>query len=368
VGASVALDRASPGVVARRRHHGAESQVVIETRPCGTVTPKMIDLGGAKIPNAVIRPVFWGAEWATEPNAAALMNNIAAVVAGPYFGRLGQYGVRRPLLEGRGPLLVARDCSPRPGESEAAEFVADLLRRESLRGPDEYYAEVPVLLFPPPSPDAPSQPDRESWGGHGWISRSTPRRGAGRETRIHYAWIENRDVESMTSTFCRVMLGLLTDPEGDGWRDLSAPTQCGEISDLCRYATLRSEGIDYPFYWSELDRAGIVPVGQSSTSELTCIRTVEAERDARPSTVTHFGGYRRTGPADGQPFVYRQSELIALRDQGERFFTRDTRGRASNLRIHLYFPPGEEVFGTRCLACAPDGWRDPRILNLPDCA
>ena len=367
-GSIVATDRGQAGVAARRRQAFGDAPVVIETRHCGPVAPKMLDLGGAKVSNAVIRPIFWGRDWVDEPLRAALMNNIAAVVAGPYFGRLGQYGVRRPMLEGRGPLLVRADPPARFTQDDAVDFVAGLLRRESLRGPDEYYAEVPVLLMPPGRACVEVPGQEPAWGGHGWVARQSARRVGGRDARLHFAWIAHRDIDAMTASFCRALLGLLTDPEGDGWRDLSALPANNEIADLCDNATLRVGGVNYPFYWSSLDRAGIVPIGLPVMSEVTCVRTADRGHAAEAPSITHFGGYRRSGPTEGQPFAYRQSELIALHDQGEKFYTRDERGRNCAVRIHLYFPPGDEVFGTRCLAAAPDGWRDPRVLKLPDCA
>lgn len=367
-GSIVAADDGAVGVAARKRQRATDAAVVIETRRRAVGAPKMVDLGGAKVPNAVIRPIFWGRAWAETPLCAEIMNNIAAVVAGPYFGRLGQYGIRRPMLEGRGPLLVAADPPARVGDDDLVEFVADLLRRETLRGADAYYAEVPVLLLPPDCAYISRGSGVGASGGHGWVSRSSGRRGQGRDARLHFAWLSSAGIDVMTATLCRVLLGLLTDPEGDGWRDLSAPPERNEIGDLCEYATLRVERVNYPYYWSTLDGAGIVPVGPPVMSEVTCIRTSDRRHPPTPATITHFGGRRVSGVGTGQAFAYRQTELIALRDQGERFVVRDARGRASELRVHLYFPPGDEVFGTRCLGSAPDGWRDPRILGLPDCA
>jgi hypothetical protein len=367
-GSIVASDAGLTGVAARRRQATSDAAVVIETRRRQAGVPKMVDLGGAKVANAVVRPVFWGRAWADTPLRADIMNNIAAVVAGPYFGRLGQYGVRRPMLEGRGPLLVAADPPARFDDDDLVDFIAGLLRRETLRDPDAYYAEVPVLLLPPGATHVSATPANGASGGHGWVARSSARRPPGRDVRLHFAWLASDRIDAMTAALCRILLGLLTDPEGDGWRDLSAPTERNEIGDLCDYATLRVARVNYPYYWSALDGAGIVPVGPPVVSEVTCIRTSDRRRPPTVSAITHFGGHRASGSGMGQPFAYRQTELIALRDQGERFVVRDARGRASELRVHLYFPPGDEVFGTRCLGSAPDGWRDTRVLTLPDCA
>src|SRR5450432_1082510 len=82
---------------------------VIQMTPPAYSNIDLIDGGGPKIADAVVRMIFWGSAWREDPQLHGVISNVGAVIASPYTSQLSQYGVRPPTLDPRGPLFLTAD-------------------------------------------------------------------------------------------------------------------------------------------------------------------------------------------------------------------------------------------------------------------
>ena len=361
----IGIHAAEPAVQAHSAPVFTDREVVTQTTTPVFPNTALVDQGGPKIPAADIRLIFWGSAWTTDPNRSAIMNAIAQVVAGPYTAKLAQYGFQGASVDLRPPLFVASN-PPNPfTDQNVADLITGMIDGEMLPEPDEEYDLVPVVLMPSGFAYQPPAGGQPAFGAHGWVEWDDFELGDVDNSNAHYLWVLNRSVDGMTSTFCHELAEIVTDPEGNGWRVTSAPSGQDEVGDICNNLTLKSNGINYHYYWSASDGACVIPVNQSGQYQVTCI-TKPFRKDAF-HPLAFVGGTHRSGPLNGQPFHLSQKEAIALIDQGEHFFVIGAEGHQATVGALLHFPPGHEVSGTRYLATLADGFPDDNLLSLPEC-
>ena len=361
----VGIHAVEPVVQAHPAPAFTDFEVVTQTTPPVFPNTALVDQGGPKIPFADIRVIFWGSAWTSDPNRAAIMNNIAKVMAGPYVTKLAQYGFQSGSMDLRGPLFVGSN-PPNPFTNQnVADLITGMIDSETLPEPDEQFDLIPVVLMPVGAAYKPPAGGQAAFGAHGWIEWDDFEPGDVDNSNAHYLWVLNRGLDGMTSTFCHELAEIITDPEGNGWRVPTAPNGQDEVGDICNNLTLKSGGVNYHYYWSASDGACIIPINQSGQYQVTCI-TKPFRKDAF-HPLAFVGGMHRSGPLNGQTFKLAQKEVIALIDQGETFFVAGAEGHQSTVGVLLHFPPGHEVSGTRYLATSPDGFKDDNLLSLPEC-
>jgi hypothetical protein len=82
--------------------------------------------------------------------------------------------------------------------------------------------------------------------------------------------------------FSHELVEALTDPEGNGIQvNPTNPTNWNEIGDVCATTGLVN-GVTVQWFWSQSDRACVIPANLPLSMQITCIHTSTRHSAARP--------------------------------------------------------------------------------------
>jgi hypothetical protein len=196
------------------------------------------------------------------------------MASGPYFDGLKQYGFEGPInikpaiLDSSSPSIVLPIPAPGVGQSVVMANAVDTIlgnyfdegRPNSL---DDNHNVIAMVLLDPSIPiavDTNSAGKQISiLGENGEVEYSEPIF----DDNIRYtmAWINTsgNDLATVMQTISHELVEALSDPFGSGWEWDSAPNSTlSQVADVCNQPGV-SNGADVVAYWSEQDKACIIP-------------------------------------------------------------------------------------------------------------
>lgn len=243
-------------------------------------------------------------------------------------------------------------------EDDPHDHILSLIKNGSLTPPDMELTDNLYVIFMPPGTNPPKDPNGNLIGGE-HSTRDVPSHG-----RANTAWVMYSSRAGISSVFSHELVESLTDPEGDGIQlDPPNTTESVEIADVCRSTGIVVNGVTVQSYWSETDKACIIPLNKSLNMEITCVHK-------RPRFDTHHpilkvGGINRTTK---KPFLMTQGECIQSIDRGNHFFVSNPKsGGTVAVKVLIHFPPWSTQ-GIRYIATLPDNTFVDNLLSLPECS
>lgn len=364
LGEAKALDARAPSAEARTQAGGGFLFVErFHNAGDAPSTTTVTSGSGKRLRNAVVNLIFWGDAWqatpAPNPSLAQVVSDAASVLAGPYQVRVAQYGATAARL---GTVFVSVPGFNPPASfqtSDVQRLVTDAIDGGALPEPDEETTDVLHLVFMPPG----TTPPPNLGGLHTyatWNDYDFPF-DFDLDQRSHIAWVGFGDRAFVSSVFSHELVEALTDPEGDGVQvDPTNSTNWNEIGDVCS-SRGHVNGVTVQSYWSQQDRACVVPVNLVFELEVTNVRRLRG-RSALTHPIDELIGVNRT---DDVPFRMSQEECIASLDRGNRFYISGPKGRKIDIQAHIHFPPWS-LQGVRYLTTNADDPRADRLFQLPE--
>ena len=220
--------------------------------------------GGALILQAQLELVFWGAVWqtASAPSAADVVNAVDGILGSPYLLGLKQYGFQGAAV--RGSTIVTSPAPPANYSfDDVGNLVWSLIDDGKFPEPDDDGGRILYMVFMPPGTTPP--PDER--GAHSDPSDfDLP-------ADVDYAWVGYASygtLDYITDVFTHELVEAITDPEphDPAWvmnRDIN---KGNEIGDACNNTVDRLGGILVQAYWSERQKACVIPMGQGPLASL----------------------------------------------------------------------------------------------------
>lgn len=318
---------------------------------------------GKRLRNAIVNLIFWGDAWqaspAPNPSLSQVVADAASILAGPYQVRVAQYGATAARL-GTVFVSVPGFNPPRNFQtSDVQRLVTDAIDGGALPEPDEETTDVLHLVFMPPG----TTPPPNLGGLHTfavWNDWDFPF-DFDINQRSHVAWVAFGNRAFVSSVFSHELVEALTDPEGDGVQvDPTNPTNWNEIGDVCSSRGLVN-GVTVQSYWSQQDRACVIPINLVFEFEITNVRRLRGA-SALAHPIQELVGINRT---ENVPFRMSQDECIASLDRGNRFYVAGPNGRKLEVEAHIHFPPWS-LQGVRYLTTNAKDPRADRLFELPE--
>lgn len=239
------------GVVAARHLLG----VVAGGGDAGPNT-KFADNGGLILANVHVYLIFWGTTWGTSPTptAMAVEDAVRKILAGPYMAALAQYrSIGRGTLVGK--TLATFSDPPNPfADSDVENLISNRIDAGVVPNPanDDQLLFLVIMRTGVVS-------NGSFIGEHSFFTKS------GR--RVHYGWVTNSgNLDALTTIFSHELVESVSDPEGSailGVAGTCSQTGWCEIGDVCTSSGVVN-GVRVQSYWSQLDKACIIPAGQDN--------------------------------------------------------------------------------------------------------
>ena len=223
---------------------------------CDAAKNTSISNGGGAIINSVsLQLLFWGSSWTgtPSPGVSNVISAVDSILEGPYMKSLRQYGVGHGSLTGA--WIITSPDPPNPfSDDDAHGIISGLIDQGTFPEPDEPGGRNLYMLILPANVnsnqsgvigehlydwdyDFPFDFDK-AW--FGWVTH-------------------DGTLDSLTATFSHELAEACSDPEGDGIQvNPTSSTNWNEICDVC-CSTARLEGILVQSYWSDRDKACVIP-------------------------------------------------------------------------------------------------------------
>lgn len=327
----------------------------------GTTTVN--DGGGKKLRNAVVNLIFWGDAWnanpAPNPSLSQIVGDCASIMAGPYQLRVSQYGATSAQMGG---IFISTPGNNPPVNfttNDVANLITNAIEGGALPEPDEETRDVLHCVFLPPG----TNPPPNVGGLHTYASYSDfdfPF-DIDINDRSHMAWVGFGSRAFISSVFSHELVEALTDPEGNGIQvNPTNPNNWNEIGDVCSTTGLVN-GVTVQSYWSQVDKACVIPANLVLSMQITCIHKNPRTDPAHP--IRMVGG---TNLTQNIPFRMTQLECIQSIDRGNRFFVVGADGSQAEVKVFIHFPPWG-LQGIRYIATVADRSRADNLLSLPEC-
>jgi hypothetical protein len=255
------------------------------------------DNGAQKLTNVRVLLIYWGTQWAGNPNplAAQVTTNVTKLLAGPYMSYLVQYRVHRGSLWGT--KFVTSSDPPNPFSIQSVgNFIINQLDADNLPEPDSDWPIFYCVIMPtnvafqgakPPDPVLPlpagtlsrvvGQNSSITWGDYdlGDVDNDP----------AHFAWIGNNGTANyITTVLSHELVETCTDPNGgNGIVQVTPPPQgnAAQIGDPCTQWCDFVRGVRVQAYWSQLDsiQPGPQSRGGCVLPKLYSVRRTLADRN-----------------------------------------------------------------------------------------
>ena len=326
-------------------------------------TTTVNDGGGKKLRNAVINLIFWGDAWnanpAPNPSLAQIVSDCAGILSGPYQMRVSQYGATAAQL---GSIFISVPGNNPPVNfttNDVQNLITNAIEGGALPEPDEENRDVLHCVFLPPG----TNPPPNLGGLHTYANYSDYDFPFDIDIndRSHMAWVAFGNRGFVSSVFSHELVEALTDPEGNGIQvNPTNANNWNEIGDVCA-TTGVVNGVTVQSYWSQTDKACVIPANIPLSMQITCIHKNPRNDPSHP--IRMVGGINRT---QNIPFRLTQEECIQSIDRGNDFFVIGSDGRRAEVKVFIHFPPWG-LQGIRYIATVADNSRADNLLSLPEC-
>jgi len=326
-------------------------------------TTTVNDGGGKKLRNAIVNLIFWGDAWNTNPppnpSLAQVVSDAASILAGPYQTRISQYGASSAQL---GTVFISVPGNNPPTNyttGNVGNLITTAIEGGALPEPDEENTDFLHCVFMPPG----TIPPPNLGGLHTFASYSDYDFPFDIDIndRSHMAWVAFGNRAFISSVFSHELVEALSDPEGNGIQvNPTNPSNWNEIGDVCATRGLVN-GVTVQSYWSQSDRACVIPANLQLSMQITCIHKNPRNDPAHP--IRTVGGINLT---QNIPFRMTQAQCIQSIDRGNQFFVIGADGSRADVRVLIHFPPWG-LQGIRYIATVADNSRADNLLSLPEC-
>jgi len=211
--------------------------------------------GGAIIGSVSLQLLFWGSSWAgtPSPGVSNVISAVNSILEGPYMKSLRQYGVSQGSLTGA--WIITSPDPPNPfSDDDAHRIISDLIDQGSFPEPDDPGGRNLYMLILPANV---SSDQKGVIGEHLYDSDYDFPFDF---DKAWFGWVtHDGTLDSLTATFSHELAEACSDPEGDGIQiNPTSSTNWNEICDVC-CSTARLEGILVQSYWSDHDKACVIP-------------------------------------------------------------------------------------------------------------
>jgi hypothetical protein len=223
--------------------------------------------GGALILQAQLELVFWGTAWQTAigPSASDVVNAVTAILGSPYLLGLMQYGFQSAAV--RGSTIVTSPAPPANYSfDDVGNLVWSLIDDGKFPEPDDDGGRILYMVFMPPGTTPPS----DFRGAHSDPSDyDFP-------ADVDYAWVgyvSYGTLDYITDVFSHEFVETITNPEphDPAWVMNRIINKGNEIGDACNNTVDRLDGILVQAYWSERQKACVIPRARGTLSGLQSI-------------------------------------------------------------------------------------------------
>jgi hypothetical protein len=229
-------------------------------------TDSVHNAGGPVAGGAAVELLFWGDHWRTASGPS--MNNVIGVVqrliTSPYLSGLTQYGVSGITL--RGATLVSKPGPSFPNYSaeDVGDMVWALIDDDVFPEPDDSGGRILYMVI---APEGSSYDNSGARGAHSKAHDTDLFDG----DDAWVGWSNNGDLEFITAVVCHELVEALTNPQpgDDAWVMRRSINGGDEIGDACNNTADRLDGLLMQAYWSEQDKACIIPWHKYSAQILT---------------------------------------------------------------------------------------------------
>lgn len=324
--------------------------------------------GNSGVPqNVKIWLFFWGSKWSEtpppNPSAQTLYSSFATILGSPYLTGLKQYYVPPYSVQIEAAYLAGGDPPDNFTDSDVQQFVVDTIEFHNIG----FSTSVIYFVVMPPGV-APA--DKSHFGAHSAVYVPLVF-----QHDVHVAWIQFFASPSpvMTEIFSHELVEALTDPEGDSLQvNPPDPHDWHEIGDVCS-STALVNGISVQSYWSDEDKACIIPIDiPVRHRRVTCIHKGALAQTPEEERIRHLDPHLAISQVSGisletnTPFVKTQKEAIAEIESGVNYFVIGDDGSRADVIVKMVFPPWEP-WGVKCIATIPDDSTEDNLLSLPEC-
>jgi hypothetical protein len=230
----------------------------------GATSADSASLGnGLVVATPAIELIFWGTAWQSGtavPSAAQLtqaMNNIAASA---YFDGLKQYGVTNVRLD---QVQIVNDNPPNPFALSDVENRIAALIYSGFFSNNVLLNTIFIVMMPPGSNGPSSFCGSHGVGSASFRFQSFP---------LFVGWSGFDDLDSMTAVATHEIVETATDPGSNGWlmdRNFAGGSGQNEIGDACNNQQDFSDTTMVQAYWSNTDRACIIPYARPTVTAMT---------------------------------------------------------------------------------------------------
>ena len=337
--------------------------IVITSFNDAPATTTTSDGGGKKLRNVKVNFIFWGDAWtnnpAPSPDLNTVTNDCASILGTSYLFRLAQYGCNSAFLGG--VFTTPRGDNPPTNYSmsDVNDRIISAIRAESLDEPDEEPTNELHVVFMPPGSNPPPNLGGEHTYAEFWDYDFPTDFDLG--DRAHTAFVMFTSRASISSIFSHELVEALSDPEGDAIQvDPRNSSSWNEIADIC-FSTGTINGVTVQSYWSQQDKACVIPVDKKLEMEITCIHKMPRNDSFHP--IAKVGGINRT---ENKPFQMTQKEVIQSIDRGNHFFVTNPAGGTIDVKVFVHFAPWD-LAGRRYIATVADNTKRDNLLSLPEC-
>jgi hypothetical protein len=213
------------------------------------------DAGAGSISSADLELLFWGNQWqtATGPSANDIIAAVQQLLASPYLSALSQYGFSNIRLRGSTIVLNPAPPAPRYSADDVRDMVWALIDDNVFPEPDDDGGRIFYMVF---APNGTLYADTSARGAHSTAHDTDLFDG----DDAWIGWSNNGDLDFIINVFTHELVEGITDPGPDrGWIMNRSINGGIEVGDACNKTADRLDGLLIQAYWSEIDKACVIP-------------------------------------------------------------------------------------------------------------
>jgi hypothetical protein len=214
---------------------------------------------GKVMQDANIHLMFWGEAWlsaSNQPTMDQVVTALTSLVGGPYLGDLAQYGVKHAQIADASVVDFGGQTAPPANftNTDMVNLVEDLINEGLMPALTNATAYQELFAFITPSGPGGAGGGWSFAGHHNFKANA-----AGKNVYFLVVTTTGNSLEAITAGFSHELVESCTDPDfneikfsGDGGEN--------EIADVCEDQFGSVNGVNAQKYWSDQERACVLPV------------------------------------------------------------------------------------------------------------
>jgi hypothetical protein len=271
--------------------------------------------GGPVVVTADLELLFWGDFWLTavNPSQADIVDAVTRILASPYLSGIAQYGFQQ--LNLRGSTVVQLPVPPAPQFSgdDVKNMVWNLIDNNVFPEPDDPGGRIIYMTF---APDGTRYDDSGARGAHGNADDTDVL------VDVDHAWVawsDYGDLDYIVDIFTHELVETMTEPEPSNqqaWVMNRSINGGNEIGDACNNTADRLDGLLVQAYWSEADKACVIPWHSFSALLNSSTDTLDSTTIASDSAPADTGPCKPPSPYTWYVKQHHQQVTFTATTQG----------------------------------------------------